>query len=86
MNAYFSCRLFLFLYWCGFQLLQCPAELVGTRRALHAAADAVEATDDVVDLLAAHQLADALQVTVASAQEEYLLDDVVLVGCHVNQL
>ena len=37
-------------------------------------------------MLSAHQLADALQVAVASAKEEHLLDDVILVGCHVDHL
>ena len=30
------------------------------------------------------QLTDALQVSVTTSQKEYLLDDIVLVGCHVN--
>jgi hypothetical protein len=37
-------------------------------------------------MLASHQLADALQVAIAATQEEYLLDDIVLVCCDVNQL
>jgi len=61
------------------------AELVGARGALRATADAVEPFDDIVDVLAAHQLADTLQVAVAATQEEYLLDDVVLVGRHVDE-
>ncbi len=40
----------------------------------------------VVNLLTSHQLADALQISITSPQEEHLLDDVVLIGCHVNQL
>ena len=39
-----------------------------------------------VDVLSAHQLADALKVATASAEEEDLLDDVVLVGRHVYEL
>lgn len=70
----------------GFQLFQGAAELVGTGGAFRATANAVQAEDDVVNLLASHQLADALQVAVAATKEEYLLDDVVLVGSHVNQL
>ena len=67
-------------------LLQCPAELVGTGGGLAATAYAVEARDDIVDVLSAHQLADALKVATASAEEEDLLDDVVLVGRHVYEL
>jgi hypothetical protein len=37
-------------------------------------------------MLPSHQLADALQVAIAATQEEYLLDNVVFVGCYVNQL
>ena len=64
-------------------MLQSSAELIGARRVLGTAADTIEAADDVVDMLATHQLTDALQVTVTSAHEEHLLDDVVLVGRHV---
>ena len=59
--------------------------MVWTRRVLGAAADAVDTLDNVVDMLTAHQLADALQVAVASTQEEYLLDDIVFVGSHVDK-
>ena len=69
-----------------FQLFQGSAELVRTGGAFDAATDAVESGQDVVDMLPAHQLADALQVAVTSAKEEHLLDDVVLVGCHVDHL
>lgn len=71
--------------WCIFQLLQCTAKLVGTRGVLCSTTDAVKPTNDVVDVLAADELTDTLQVAVATSKEEYLLDDVVLVGCHVNQ-
>ena len=64
-------------------MLQSSAELIGARRVLGTAADTIKATDDVVDMLAAHQHTDALQVAVTSTQEEHLLDDVVLVGRHV---
>jgi hypothetical protein len=37
-------------------------------------------------MLPSHQLADALQVAITTTQEEYLLDNVVLVCCDVNQL
>lgn len=65
------------------QLLQSSAELIGARRVLGTAADTIEAADDVVDMLATYQHTDALQVAVTPTQEEYLLDDVVLVGRHV---
>ena len=64
---------------------ECTAKLVGTRGVLCSTADAVKPTNDVVDVLAADELTDTLQVAVATSKEEYLLNDVVLVGCHVNQ-
>ena len=76
----------LFFGWCLLQLLQCSAQLVGTGGALGTTADAVQAGDDIVYTLASHQLTDALQVAIASTQEEHLLDDIVLVGCYVNEL
>ena len=66
------------------QLFEGAAQLVGAGGAFAAAADAVDAGDDIVDFLATDQLADALQVAVASAKEEDLLDDVVLVGRYVD--
>ena len=66
------------------QLFEGAAQLVGAGGAFAAAADAVDAGDDIVDFLATNQLADALQVAVASAKEEDLLDDVVLVGRYVD--
>ena len=74
------------LQWRLLQLLECPAQLVWTGGALSTTADAVQAGDDVVDALTSYQLADALQVAIAAPQEEYLLDDVVFVGCDVNEL
>ena len=71
------------LFFKGFQ---CPTELVGTGGELIAAADAVEFLDHVVNLLAGHQAADALEVAVAAAQKEYLLDDAVVINGHINQL
>lgn len=76
----------LVVQWCILQLFQGAAELVGTGGALGATADAVKTLHDVVNMLAANELADALQVAVAASEEEYLLDDVVFVGCHINQL
>ena len=61
-------------------------KLIGTRGALYTTADAVQTWYHVVNVLASHQLADALQVAIAATQEEYLLDDIVLVCCDVNQL
>ena len=76
----------LLLCWCLLQLLQCSAQLIRTRGALYTTADAVQTWYHVVNVLASHQLADALQVAIAATQEEYLLDDIVLVCCDVNQL
>jgi hypothetical protein len=59
--------------------------LVGTGRVLCTAAYAVNLADDIVDVLSAHQLAYALKVSVAAPKEEYLLNDVVLVGRHVYE-
>ena len=68
------------------QLFQRATKLVGTRSALRSASDTVQFTYDVVHVLTLHQLADPLQVAVASTQEGYLLDDVVLVHGHINHL
>ena len=68
------------------QLFECAAQLVWAGSSFDATADAVELVDNVVNLLASHQLADALKVAIATAKEEHLLNDVVFIGCHVNQL
>ena len=68
------------------QQFQCAAKLVGTGSALGSASDAIELSNHIVDVLAAHQLGDALQVAVATAKEKHLLDDVVVVAGHINQL
>ena len=73
------------LRWRILQQLKGSAELVGTRGALVSTTNAVNAGDDIVDLLTTHQLADALEVAVTAAQEEDLLDDVVLVGSYVDE-
>ena len=73
------------LCWRILEQLQCSAELVGTRGALVSTTDAVDAGDDIVDLLTTHQLADALEVAVTAAQEEDLLDDIVLIGSYVDE-
>jgi hypothetical protein len=72
--------LFLFL-----QLFQGTAELVGARCGFVAAADSVEFADDIVDFLSGDEAADALSVAVAASEEEHLLDDIVIIGCHVDE-
>jgi hypothetical protein len=74
------------LQWGVFEFLKGAAKLVRTGCILDTTADAVEFLDDIVDVLAANKLANTLQVTVASSQEENLLDDVVFVGSHINEL
>jgi len=66
------------------QLAQGLAQLVGTRRALHPAADALQSSDDIIDALSSNQLADALQVAIATADKEHLLYHVVLVSRHID--
>jgi hypothetical protein len=72
--------------WSLFQHLECATQLVRTRGTLDATADAIQSSNHIVNFLTCYQLADALQVTIAPAQKEYLLDNVMLIGCHVNQL
>ena len=67
-------------------MLQRPTELVRTGGPLRSASDAIQSGDHVVDLLSPHKLADALQITITTTQEEYLLDDIVLIGCYIDQL
>ncbi len=69
-----------------FQLFQCAAKLVGAGCSLETAADAVELVDDIVNPLSPHKLADSLKVSTASAFEIHVLDDVILVSRHFNQL
>ena len=68
------------------QLLERPTELIGARRRLRSTTDAIQAFHHVIYFLTSHQLADALQITVTATQEEYLLDDVMLVGCYIYKL
>ena len=71
---------------CILQLLKRPAELVWTRGTLRPATDTIQAPYHVVDFLPSHQLGDALQITITSTQEEHLLDDIMLIGRHINKL
>ena len=63
-----------------FQLLKGAAELVRAGGAFAAAVYAVKAGYYIVYLLAGYKAAYSLQVTVASAQECYLLDYIVVIG------
>lgn len=67
-------------------MLEGAAELVRAGGRLRATADAVELSDDIINMLATNEAADALQIAVASTQEKHLLDDVILVGSDINQL
>ena len=69
-----------------FQLFKGAAELVGAGGALRAAADAFQASDDIIDFLSLDKFADTLQVAVTAAYEEDLLYDIILIGCDVNKL
>ena len=68
------------------QLFKSPAKLIRTRGALCATTYTVELLDDIVNALSAHKLTDSLQVTVTTSQEKHLLDHIVLIGCHIDQL
>lgn len=69
----------------SFQFLQCLAQLVGARSDLTAAAYSFEFVYHVVDFLTCHEAADALEVSVAAAEEGHVLDDVVIVGGDVDK-
>lgn len=62
------------------------AELVRAGGRLRTASDAVELADDSIDMLAANEAADALQVAMAPAQEKHLLNDIVLIGSNIDEL
>ena len=68
------------------ELFQGAAELVGAGGVLRTAADAFQTRDDIVYFLSLDKFADALQVTWAAACEEYLLDNVILIGCDIDKL
>jgi len=61
------------------------AQLIRARGNLIAASDAFQLVDNVVDFLSLHQSADALEVSVATAEERHILDDVVIIGSHVDK-
>lgn len=71
------------LFFKGFQ---CPTELIRAGGGLTSTADAIQFLDDVVDFLAGDQTADALQVAIASAHEEDLLDNAVVIDRHIDEL
>ena len=74
-------------FLCGLlQRFQCAAELVGAGGGLASAADAVEFWDDIVDFLSDDQPADALEVSVASAIKEDLLNDALVIDGHIDEL
>ena len=61
-------------------------ELIRAGSSFRSATDAVQTRNHIINLLSPHQLANALQITITPTQEEHLLDDVVLIGRHINQL
>ena len=61
------------------------AELVRAGGGFVAAADALQFGDYIIDFLASDEAADALQVAVAATEERDLLDDIVVVGRHVDK-
>ncbi len=67
------------------QLLQCLAKLIRARSNLVSAAYSFEFIYHVVDFLTCHEAADALEVSVAAAEEGHVLDDVVIVGGDVDE-
>ena len=69
-----------------FHFFQRPTELVGTRRRFIPATDSIKFVNHVVNLLACHQTADALQITMAAAIKKDLLYDAVVFNGHINQL
>lgn len=66
------------------QSFQSTAELVGARCGLVATANAVETSDDIINLLTNDQFAYTLKVTVATSDKEHLLNDAVVVRRHIN--
>lgn len=67
-------------------MLERPAQLIRARGVLDSTTDAIDTWDDIVDLLATNQLTDSLQVAIATAKEEHLLDYIVLISSNVDEL
>lgn len=67
------------------QLLQCLAKLIRARSDFVTAAYSFEFVYYVVDFLTCHEAADALEVSVAAAEEGHVLYDVVVVGGDVDK-
>ena len=77
----------MLFFLCGLlQRFQCAAELVRAGGGFAATAYAIEFLDDVVDFLARDQPADALEVSVASAIKEDLLDNALVIDGHIDEL
>lgn len=67
------------------QFLQCLAQLIRARSDFVTAAYSFEFVYHVVDFLTCHEAADALEVSVAAAEEGHVLYDVVVVGGDVDK-
>ena len=68
------------------QLFKCTTELIRTGCAFSPATDTIEFENHIVDLLSANQLADTLQIAITATQKEHLLNHIVLISGHINQL
>lgn len=73
----------LCLYGLALQLFQSPAKLIRTGSVFGATADAINTLDDIVYLLTTQQLANSLEVAIATTKEKHLLNNVVLVASHI---
>ena len=69
---------------CLFQLFQCTAQLIRARSRFRSTANTVKTSDNIVDLLATDQFANALKITITTTNKEHLLDDIILIGSHVD--
>jgi hypothetical protein len=85
-NSFFIASFITLFQRCFLEFLESAAELVWTGSPFGATADAIELMNHIVDALAPDQLADTLQVTIASSEEKDLLDNIVLISGHVDQL
>jgi hypothetical protein len=61
------------------------AQLIRARSNFVTAAYSFEFVYHVVDFLTCHEAADALEVAVAASEEGHVLDDVVIIGSHVDK-